>query len=464
MRKFLSIIPILALLLCSQALAQAPATARIHHTAYNAGGALVSGYTVTLVRATKNGLTLSGLPKSCRTNSSGVLLDSDGTTQGCSVIQGAVVWISTNGAPFNSNGSSGLAVTIPTTFNAATTNAAGYAIGATTITLASAGTGAITAGDVITFAGDTNRYTVATGDTDVSNGGTIVLAAPGLLTTLTASTKAITPTVNLNDLAQLSTVLTELGDSLGTAAGGIPVRIPGNTLSTPTFLGQVGNGTTSNLPAWWTITGAGVTANPATKQLTISGGGGGSTTTAFYYDTAASYARTAGIGYISADATSAAQAVDLGVTDGIPVEVYKSDTSANGVTITYGAATLTLQYAGSWAKFIPNGSSWVLWSLDPTSGGVAAAAGYVYFTTATYAVPSGIGYVDADATAQAQAVTLGTPNASAVEVRKSDTTTNAVTITYNASTLVLNSGGQAAKFVPYHNGTTTVWVLLSRTL
>lgn len=74
----------------------------------------------------------------------------------------------------------------------ATTNNAGYAIGATTITLASAGTGTILAGDVITFAGDTNQYVVATGDSDVSNGGTIVLAAPGLRKAIAASATAIT--------------------------------------------------------------------------------------------------------------------------------------------------------------------------------------------------------------------------------------------------------------------------------
>lgn len=74
----------------------------------------------------------------------------------------------------------------------ATTNTAGYAVGATTITLASAGTGTILAGDVITFAGDTNQYVVLTGDSDVSNGGTIVLAAPGLRKALAASAIAIT--------------------------------------------------------------------------------------------------------------------------------------------------------------------------------------------------------------------------------------------------------------------------------
>jgi len=73
-----------------------------------------------------------------------------------------------------------------------TTNAAGYAVGATVITLASAGTGTILAGDVITFAGDTNKYVVASGDADVSNGGTITLAAPGLRQAIAASATAIT--------------------------------------------------------------------------------------------------------------------------------------------------------------------------------------------------------------------------------------------------------------------------------
>ncbi|MDH4581380.1 P22 coat - protein 5 family protein [Pseudomonas sp. BN415] len=74
----------------------------------------------------------------------------------------------------------------------ATTNAAGYAVGATTITLASAGTGTILAGDFITFAGDTNKYQVVSGDADVSNGGTITLAAPGLRKAIAASATAIT--------------------------------------------------------------------------------------------------------------------------------------------------------------------------------------------------------------------------------------------------------------------------------
>lgn len=69
-----------------------------------------------------------------------------------------------------------------------TTNTAGYAVGATSITIIT-GTGTILAGDAITFAGDTNIYIVATG---VAAPGTIVLAEPGLRQALPASAQAIT--------------------------------------------------------------------------------------------------------------------------------------------------------------------------------------------------------------------------------------------------------------------------------
>ena len=75
-----------------------------------------------------------------------------------------------------------------------TTNTAGYAVGATVITMASAGTGTILAGDVVTFAGDTNKYIVASGDTDISNGGTFALAAPGLRQAIGTSATAFTIT------------------------------------------------------------------------------------------------------------------------------------------------------------------------------------------------------------------------------------------------------------------------------
>lgn len=74
----------------------------------------------------------------------------------------------------------------------ATTNNAGYDVGDTTITLASAGTGTIVANDVIQFAGDTNKYVVVAGDADVSGGGTITIESPGLLEPIPAAATAIT--------------------------------------------------------------------------------------------------------------------------------------------------------------------------------------------------------------------------------------------------------------------------------
>ncbi len=59
---------------------------------------------------------------------------------------------------------------------------AGYAVGDVTIHV-DTGTGTILAGDVVTFAGDTNKYVVATGFAGDGDGD-IVLAAPGLRQTL----------------------------------------------------------------------------------------------------------------------------------------------------------------------------------------------------------------------------------------------------------------------------------------
>lgn len=84
------------------------------------------------------------------------------------------------------------AVTAGTNNGSAAVNNAGYAVGATTLTLASAGTGTIIAGDIITIAGDTNKYLVVTGDADVSGGGSIVIAEPGLRVAIAASATVIT--------------------------------------------------------------------------------------------------------------------------------------------------------------------------------------------------------------------------------------------------------------------------------
>lgn len=69
-----------------------------------------------------------------------------------------------------------------------TTTAAGFAVGTTSLPLIT-GTGTVLAGDIVTFAGDSNKYVVASG---VSAPGTITLAAPGLKVAMSAATKAMT--------------------------------------------------------------------------------------------------------------------------------------------------------------------------------------------------------------------------------------------------------------------------------
>ena len=90
-------------------------------------------------------------------------------------------WYGDDGVPTHTAG----------TASGATTDSTGYAAGLKTITLASAGTGTILTGDVITFAGDTQTYVVVTGDADVSGGGTVVFE-PGLKVVIAAAPAAIT--------------------------------------------------------------------------------------------------------------------------------------------------------------------------------------------------------------------------------------------------------------------------------
>lgn len=69
-----------------------------------------------------------------------------------------------------------------------TTTAAGFAVGTTSIPIIT-GTGTVLAGDVVTFAGDSNKYVVKTG---VAAPGTIVLQEPGLLVAIAAAATAMT--------------------------------------------------------------------------------------------------------------------------------------------------------------------------------------------------------------------------------------------------------------------------------
>ena len=73
----------------------------------------------------------------------------------------------------------------------ATTNSAGYSAGVTTVTLASAGTGTLVAGDNFQFANQTTTYRITSGDADVSGGGSITFT-PALTNSIPASPTAIT--------------------------------------------------------------------------------------------------------------------------------------------------------------------------------------------------------------------------------------------------------------------------------
>jgi hypothetical protein len=77
----------------------------------------------------------------------------------------------------------------------ATLTSTDYAVGSTSLTLASTGTGTIVEGDMVNIAGENNGiyYGVRTGDGAVGDGGTVVLNAPGLTIAQTTNTSVIAP-------------------------------------------------------------------------------------------------------------------------------------------------------------------------------------------------------------------------------------------------------------------------------
>lgn len=84
--------------------------------------------------------------------------------------------------------------TIGTLAGSPTLTSTDYAVGATSLTLASAGTGTIVEGDFLNIADQNNGiwYGVRTGDADVSDGGTVTLNNPGLQIAQTSNTSALT--------------------------------------------------------------------------------------------------------------------------------------------------------------------------------------------------------------------------------------------------------------------------------
>lgn len=81
------------------------------------------------------------------------------------------------------------------TMASATTSAAALTVGQTVLPLATAGTGVVAAGDIITLANDTNKYVVASvsfAGANPASGDSITIAAPGLLVAQTSAARAIT--------------------------------------------------------------------------------------------------------------------------------------------------------------------------------------------------------------------------------------------------------------------------------
>lgn len=77
----------------------------------------------------------------------------------------------------------------------ATSSNAAFTVGQTVIPMATAGTGVVAAGDIITFANDTNKYvvnSVSFAGANPASGDTITIAAPGLRKAQSAATRAIT--------------------------------------------------------------------------------------------------------------------------------------------------------------------------------------------------------------------------------------------------------------------------------
>ncbi len=81
------------------------------------------------------------------------------------------------------------------TMASATSTSAAFTVGQTVIPLATAGTGVVAAGDIITFANDTNKYVIASvsfAGANPASGDSITLQEPGLRIAQGAATRAIT--------------------------------------------------------------------------------------------------------------------------------------------------------------------------------------------------------------------------------------------------------------------------------
>ena len=97
-----------------------------------------------------------------------------------------------------------------------TSSTAGFAVGETDIAIIT-GSGTVVAGDVVTFAGDLNKYLVTAG---VAAAGTITIAAPGLRKALAASAVAMTIGDNYTGNILINQAAAEIAVRAPAGAGG----------------------------------------------------------------------------------------------------------------------------------------------------------------------------------------------------------------------------------------------------
>lgn len=142
-----------------------------------------------------NGAPLSDNQLVINTAAGATFLGKQGTynTQGDNSILRQGVFQTTSGMDIRESGQ--IVTQTAGTMASATSTSAAFTVGQTVIPLATAGTGTVTAGDVITFANDTNKYVVASATfagANPASGDTITLQEPGLRVAQGVATRAIT--------------------------------------------------------------------------------------------------------------------------------------------------------------------------------------------------------------------------------------------------------------------------------
>jgi hypothetical protein len=124
---------------------------------------------------------------------------------------------------FDIHYSAGIKPVIKGTGTSYTSSAAGFPVGTTAIPIIT-GSGTVLAGDIVTFAGDTNNYVVVTG---VAAPGTITIGSPGLRVALAASAVAMTIGGTASPGAPMNIAFTRDAMVLATRMPAVPTDMNG---------------------------------------------------------------------------------------------------------------------------------------------------------------------------------------------------------------------------------------------